>query len=111
MQKRGFEFLRQQLQRAAGERVVVERDGVRLFETTAVIAKTSFEDIDGEGRRLTSYIDDFVFDGRLGYRPKAGDIYVALGDRFKARILGDELWRWEDPYNTQLRVHAMKIKG
>ncbi|MBQ9372154.1 MAG: hypothetical protein IJU03_08185 [Thermoguttaceae bacterium] len=107
--KNGVAFLRDQLIKNASDPIVVSRNGQTLYTGESVVAKSEFEDVDREGRRVNVYIVDFLIPGASGYEPERGDLVVYNGGAYSVRPLGREIWRWDDPYKEMMRVHAQLI--
>lgn len=108
--KNGVEFLSAQLLTNASEPITISRNGETLYEGDAVVAKSEFEDVDREGRRVNVYVVDFIIPG-TDYDPERGDLVAYNDGAYAVRPLGKEIWRWDDPYKKMMRVHAQLIGG
>jgi hypothetical protein len=109
--KKGVEFLSKQLLDNASDPITISRGGVTLYEGDAVVAKSEFEDVDREGRRVNVYVVDFIIPGDSGYEPDRGDLVTYNDGAYSVRPLGKEIWRWDDPYKEMMRIHAQLIGG
>ena len=102
----GFKFLRKRLYENATTPIFITRDGKDLGYFDAILARTRFEDVDGTNKRVIMFIFDFIVRGDSGYSPQNGDRIVYDGRVFVVRPFNKEVWRYDDPYETMIRVHS-----
>ena len=82
-----------------------------LDSIPVVLARSEFEDIGENGRRYTVYLTDVLISGSLNYRPAKGDRITINGAVYIVRPMGKELYRFDDPYKTLVRVHTQLETG
>lgn len=102
---KSVEWFRRRLMACASEPITIER-GDASYDFAAVVAKSESEDVDASGRRVNVYLVDFLISGAEEYRPQKGDVVLYNGARYVVRPLGKEIWRYDDPYEALVRIHA-----
>lgn len=102
----GFNFLRKRLYENAASQILITRDDKVLGYYDAIFARTKFEDVDGANKRVIMFVFDFIVRGDSGYSPQNGDRVVYDNRVFVVRPINKELWRFDDPYETMIRVHT-----
>lgn len=108
----GIEYLRSKLLANAGTTATVSRGTETLLDSIPVVlARSEFEDIGENGRRYTVYLTDVLISGSLNYRPVKGDRITINGAVYIVRPMGKELYRFDDPYKTLVRVHTQLETG
>ena len=108
----GIEYLRSKLLTNAGTTATVSRGAETLLDSIPVVlARSEFEDIGENGRRYTVYLTDVLISGALNYRPAKGDKITINGAVYIVRPMGKELYRFDDPYKTLVRVHTQLETG
>ena len=104
----GFQYLREKLTESASDEIEIFRLGESIGKYTAVFARTRIEDIDGTQKRIFLFVFDFIIRGDEGYEPQRGD-RILLNDKwYVVRAINKEMWRWDDPYHTMIRVHTQE---
>lgn len=108
----GIEYLRSKLLANAGTTATVSRGAETLLDSIhVVLARSEFEDVGENGRRYTVYLTDVLISGSLNYRPAKGDKITINGAVYIVRPMGKELYRFDDPYKTLVRVHTQLETG
>ena len=108
-QQRAYEHNRDVLFRTSSVGVSIERGGALVLETRAILATLKYEDADRtSGQAFTNSMDVLIRGSEL-YEPKTGDVIrVASGDTYIVRPFANEIWRYDDPYNLVVRIHAQR---
>ena len=113
--RRGAEFVAGTLHRVGAVVVRIERDGETLLETSGVLSRPTAEDFGAAERRAERRLVDVLLRGDCGYVPKADDrFWIAsvpfsgVRESYRVAPLGDEVFRFDDPYEISMRVHAQK---
>ena len=110
MLKGGFRFLKKTLLENAQDKIKILRNNEVVFEGPAIAAKSRFYDVDYSEKRIVTLSSDFIIDGDAGYIPKSGDVVVYDGAVYVVRPAANELYTYDDPYKTTLRIHT-QLKG
>lgn len=115
MMRRGAEFVAGTLHRVGAVVVRIERDGETLLETSGILSQPTAEDFGVAERRAERRLVDVLLRGDCGYVPKADDkFWISTGpfsnvrEPYRVAPLGDEVFRFDDPYEISMRVHAQK---
>lgn len=104
-----IEFLKDSLLDSACSKVKVYSVGGTLInEFDAVLAKSEVHNKGDAGQEIYQYLFDVLVPHDAGYYPKRQDTLVIDGDRYVIVPTGTELYRWDDPYHTMLRIHIQK---
>ena len=107
LQERDFKDLRAALfgDCAVSVRITREETSVQL---QGVLAKMKYEDVDKSAGFVYENYVDVLFYGDSGYEPQIGDVLRFAGINYVVRPVSKEVWRWDDPYQCVLRVHAQR---
>ena len=103
-----FQYLREKLTDNASDQIEIFRNGESIGTYTAVFARTRIQDIDGTQKRIFLFVFDFVIRGDEDYRPVKGDRILYNEKYYVVRPINKEMWRWDDPYETMIRVHTQE---
>ena len=117
--RNGQAWLAGKLTQHASRQVVYRRDELGV-ELSATIAKSLYEQDDGEGIITRAQVRDFLIDtdslllSIIGTLPRRGDRTVEIdGDTtfvFEVMSIGsDPPWRYSDPFRIKLRIHTKQV--
>ena len=117
--RNGQAWLAGKLTQHASRQVVYRRDELGV-ELSATIAKSLYEQDDGEGIITRAQVRDFLIDtdslllSIIGTLPRRGDRIVEIdGDTtfvFEVMSIGsDPPWRYSDPFRIKLRIHTKQV--
>lgn len=110
--QKGVKYLEEKLLENAATTASITRGAETLFENIPVVlARSEFDDIGENGRRFTVYLTDVLVSGSLNYRPAKGDKITIDSAAYIVRPMGKELYRYDDPYKTLVRVHTQQETG
>ncbi|TWU40171.1 hypothetical protein Q31b_35160 [Novipirellula aureliae] len=115
----GQSWLADKLTKHASRSVVYRRDELGV-ELSATIAKSEYEQDDGDGVITRAQVRDFLIDtdtlllSIIGSLPRRGDCIVEVdGDTtfiFELMSIGNEPpWRYSDPFRVKLRIHTKLV--
>lgn len=116
----GQAWLAGKLTQHASRHVVYRRDELGV-ELSATIAKSEYEQDDGDGIITRAQVRDFLIDtdslllSIIGTLPRRGDRIVEIdGDTtfiFEVMSIGsDPPWRYSDPFRIKLRIHTKQVE-
>jgi hypothetical protein len=108
-QRNAYTYNTDTLFRLASVELTVERNGELVLASRGILAKLKYEDADRtSGQAFTNSMDVLIRGSEL-YEPKTGDVIrVASGDTYIVRPFANEIWRYDDPYNLVVRIHAQR---
>ncbi len=120
MLHRGQAWLAGKLTKHASRRVVYRRDELGV-ELSATIAKSEYEQDDGEGVITRAQVRDYLIDTNalllsiIGSLPRRGDRIVEVDGEttfiFELMSIGnDPPWRYSDPFRVKLRIHTKLVE-
>lgn len=112
-------LLSDSLKANAGKTATYSRGGMSA-SLTVTMQTPVFED-DTDFGRITSEIKDFIIQaddliiGGLTVQPERGDtITVSINSEDRVYevvgLQGEPPWRYSDPYNVMIRVHATRVR-
>lgn len=108
-QQRAYVHNRDVLFRTSSVGVSIERGGALVLETRAILATLKYEDADGTAGQAFANSMDVLIKGSEPYEPKTGDVVrVSGGDAYVVRPFAHEIWKYDDPYNLVVRIHAQR---
>lgn len=105
-----YAYLREKLIEVAGTKIEIYRNGESLGEFDAVFARTRIYDVEGSQRDIYQFVFDFIVRGDVGYQPEKGDRIYYNKKRYVVRAINKEFWRFDDPYETMIRIHTQEEK-
>jgi hypothetical protein len=120
MLHRGQSWLAEKLTKHASRRVVYRRDELGV-ELSATIAKSEYEQDNGEGVVTRAQVRDYLIDTNalllsiIGSLPRSGDRIVEVDSEttfiFELMSIGSEPpWRYSDPFRVKLRIHTKLVE-
>lgn len=108
-QQRAYEHNRDVLFRTSSVELTVERNGELVLASRGILAKLKYEDADRTSGQAFMNSMDVLIRGSELYEPKTGDVIrVASGDAYVVRPFAHEIWKYDDPYNLVVRIHAQR---
>lgn len=104
----GFEFLKDQLLDTAATPVTINYASGSSETIDCIVARSSVYNQGNAGQRMETFVFDVLVPGSSGYTPARTDRFVFGGNVYVIVPLGEELYRWDDPYHTIMRVHVQQ---
>jgi len=108
-QRNAYTYNTDTLFRLASVELTVERNGELVLASRGILAKLKYEDADGTAGQAFANSMDVLIKGSEPYEPKTGDVVrVSGGDAYVVRPFAHEIWKYDDPYNLVVRIHAQR---
>ena len=108
----GLKWLSAKQKKHVSSKVVYRRDSLE-FQPDAVLGRTRYESIDGDGFTITAHTIDFLIAAEdLPLVPQSDDLIVSDNIVHEVIQLGDDgCWCWCDPHGIRRRIHTNIYKG